>query len=70
MLDYKNRFILEYFSLNDRIRKLTKIVEAYNDGTLAFTLSCPVELLQRQLNAMTEYKSILDERAKIEDIKL
>ena len=68
--DYKERFKAEYHQLNIRINKLVAVVDGYVDGTLSFTPSCPIHLLRRQIQSMAAYRSILQERARIEGIKL
>ena len=70
MKPYQKRFVIEYRELDERIRKLGDMLRRWNAGTLDFTPSCPHELLSRQLNHMNEYRLILEERAKIEDIDL
>ena len=67
---YQQRFVIEYRQLADRCEKLQSMLDRWNAGTLDFTPSCPYELLSRQLNHMNEYRLILEERAKIEDIDL
>lgn len=68
--DYKDRFKAEYFQLEERVEKLHKVLEKHKEGTLEFTLSCPVEMLENQLQHMQEYLSILEERSFIEGINL
>ena len=68
--DYKERFKAEYYQLDARIYKLTGMVSNYQMGTLDFTPSCPLAILEAQLNAMQIYAYTLRERAEIEGIKL
>ena len=68
--DYKDRFIAEYYQLEDRIDKLSNMLEIYKAGTLDFTPSCSYELLSYQLQTMNAYKRVLEERAEIEGIEL
>lgn len=67
---YKARFAAEYLQLVIRYVKLNKIVETWDKGELNFTPTCPRKIYVRQLSCMREYLSILEERAKIEHIKL
>jgi hypothetical protein len=68
--DYKERFIAEYFQLNIRIDKLRNMLNRYHNGTLDFTPSCPISLLEAQLDSMVVYIGYLRERAKHEGIVL
>ena len=68
--DYKERFKAEYYQLETRIYKLTGMVSSYETGTLDFTPSCPLDLLEMQLNAMKVYAYALRQRAEIEGIEL
>lgn len=70
MNDYKARVIVEYNQLRDRCNKLRAMLDKDRDGTLGFTLSCPRDMLARQLQAMTQYRSVLEERAQVEHITL
>lgn len=68
---YKDRFRLEYFMLDERIRKLTSMVKNYRAGTLNFTPDCPLEILELQLSHMEGYRDVLKNRATMyEDIDL
>ena len=68
--DYKDRFRAEFYQLEDRIDKLSNMLEIYKAGTLDFTPSCSYELLNNQLKAMNEYLLYLTIRAEIEGIEL
>lgn len=68
--DYRDRFKAEYYQLDIRMKKIERIVNDYNAGLLKFTPSCPIKLLERQLEAMKVYAQILRERAEIEEIDL
>ena len=68
--DYKDRFRAEYYQLEDRIDKLSNMLEIYKAGTLDFTPSCSYELLNSQLKAMNEYLLYLTIRAEIEGIEI
>ena len=68
--DYKDRFRVEFYQLEDRIDKLSNMLEIYKAGTLDFTPSCSYELLNNQLKAMNEYLLYLTIRAEIEGIEI
>lgn len=68
--DFKERFYIEYKELEDRSNKLSAMLEKWRNNSLNFTPNCPYELLEKQLQVMLEYKKILEERAKIEEISL
>ena len=68
--DYKDRFRAEFYQLEDRIDKLSNMLEIYKAGTLDFTPSCSYELLNNQLKAMNEYLLYLTVRAEIEGIEI
>ena len=68
--DYKDRFRAEFYQLEDRIDKLSNMLEIYKAGTLNFTPSCDYELLDSQLKAMKSYLQYLMIRAEIEGIDL
>ena len=68
--DYKKRFIAEYKQLEIRRNGLYNMLKKYKAGELPFTPSCSYDLLNGQLKAMDMYSGYLEERAKIENIKL
>lgn len=68
--DYKERFIAEYAQLSVRMEGLLSVIDGYRAGTLDFTPSCSLSLLEKQYLSMGHYRSILQERAIIEDIHL
>ena len=68
--DYKERFRGEYRQLLIRRSKLETMLEKMCEGTLEFTPTCPFELLKDQLDVMSEYLSILEQRAKLEGVSL
>lgn len=65
---YKIRLILEYKQLTERIHKLSKLLNNWNE--LDFSPNCPYELLCKQFNAMSDYQDVLMKRAEIEDVEL
>lgn len=68
--DYKDRFKAEYLQLKIRMTGLSEMLKKYRDGTLTFKPSCSYDLLNGQLKSMDMYASYLEERAKVEGIKL
>ena len=66
--DYKDRFKAEYWQLKISAQKLNDMVNKYKAGTLDFTPTCPVELLETQLETMTSYLGILFMRAAVEGV--
>lgn len=67
---YKERFKAEYFQLAIRLQKLRDMVEKWDEGTLNFEPTCPREMYDKQLMAMSQYLDVLEKRAKIEGIEL
>ena len=70
MEDWKARFRKEYYELKERFQKLDMMIGQYEKGQLDFEPKCPIDLLKRQRSVMWEYLSTLEQRAKIEEIKL
>ena len=70
MEDWKERFRKEYHELRERFQKLDMMIGKYEKGQLEFEPKCPIDLLKRQRSVMWVYLSILEQRAKIEEIKL
>ena len=70
MEDWKERFRKEYHELRGRVQKLDMMIGKYEKGQLEFEPNCPIDLLKRQRSVMWDYLSILEQRAKIEEIKL
>lgn len=68
--DYKERFIAEYHQLNERAKKLEAMLEKYKAGKLDFTPSCPISIMELQLEYMFKYLSILEARVIIENVDL
>ena len=68
--DYKERFKAEYYQLEKRVINLTIMLNNYWEGSLQFKPKCSYDLLHEQLVHMKNYKRILEERAKIENIEL
>lgn len=70
MEDYKIRFVAEYTQLKDRVEKLTRMLEKWDSGILDFVPTCPWSIYILQLRYMTDYLTILEARAGIENIEL
>ena len=68
--DYKDRFKAEYWQLKIRAQKLNDMVNKYKAGKLEFTPTCPIELLEDQLEIMTGYLGLLFARASVEGVVL
>ena len=70
MEDWKVRFRKEYYELRERFQKLDMMIGQYEKGQLEFEPKCPIDLLKRQRSVMWDYLSTLEQRAKIEEVKL
>lgn len=70
MEEWKARFRKEYCELKERFQKLDMMLGQYERGQLEFEPRCPIDLLKRQRSVMWNYLSTLEQRAKIEEIKL
>lgn len=68
--DYKERFQAEYFQTKIRYDKLCKMLVKHEAGTLGFTPTCPIEVLEDQKYSMEQYLKSLQIRAEIENIEL
>lgn len=68
--NYQERFIAEYLQLKIRYNGLRNMLEKWDNGTLTFTPTCPRSIYDWQLRVMTDYMTILEARATMEDIKL
>ncbi len=70
MEPYKQRMINEFNELKERTDKLENMLRKYYSGNLEFVPSCPIYLLEDQIDMMRGYLNILSIRAEIENIKL
>ena len=70
MEDQKERFKKEYYELRERFRKLDMMIGQYEKGQLEIEPKCPINFLKRQLTVIWNYISTIEQRAKIEEIKL
>ena len=68
--DFRERFEAEYLQLSIRRDKLARTIRSIEDGTVKFTPACPIELLNQQLKAMSEYLHFLKLRAEVEGIEV
>lgn len=68
--DYKERFKAEFQQTYIRWKKLTDMIEKHKAGTLGFTPTCSIELLEEQRNQMLWLLEILMRRAFIEKINV
>lgn len=68
--DYKDRFIGEYAQLMIRINGLSKMLDNWDKGTLAFEPKASHETLAMQLFHMEKYANMLKLRAEQEGIEL
>lgn len=66
--DYKERFIAEYGQLVIRYEKLKDMLDKWDKNELEFTPTCPRELYDRQIEAMSDYITVLEKRSVIEGI--
>lgn len=67
--NYKERFRAEYLQLRIRLNRLLNMVEAWDQGKLDFTPTCPRSTYDLQIRAMSDYVAILEARAKMEGIE-
>lgn len=67
---YKDRFRAEYWQTRIRCEKLYSMIVKYEAGKLDFTPTCPLDLLKRQLEAMSHYLYALEVRAQLEGVNL
>lgn len=68
--DYKERFKAEYLQLKIRTIGLKNMLEKWDNGSLEFNPTCPREIYDIQIKAMTDYLKVLEERAVIENVDL
>ena len=66
MSDYKSRMKQEYLELTTRISKLRRMIVMSKADKLEFKLSCKIELLEEQLEAM-EKSALIRKRAQTSD---
>lgn len=67
---YEKRFEAEYVQLGIRRDQLARVIRSIEDGTVEFMPACPLELLKRQLKAMSEYLHCMKLRAEAEGVEV
>ena len=67
--DYKVRMEGEYYYNKNNIVKLQQMLEKYHAGTLEFTPTCNIAILENQLQILIAYHNVLRNRAIIENIE-
>lgn len=67
---FKARARAEYNQLRIRMEKLRNMLNRYQSGALDFKPNCSYDLLHAQYVFMEQYKAVLEERAKIENVDL
>ena len=68
--DYKERFKAEYIQLKNRLEGLKRILDAWDNGTLNFTPTCPRDLYDKQVSGMVTYLNVLAKRARMEGVDI
>lgn len=68
--DYKDRMKGEYYHLLNRKENLEAVLKLWDSGKLTFTPDCPRSIYDLQMRAMSDYKAVLEARAKIEGVAL
>ena len=68
--DYKERFKAEYLQLKNRLEGLKRMLDAWDNGKLTFTPTCPRGLYDDQVKGMELYLNVLTQRAAIERVEL
>lgn len=68
--DYKDRFVAEYYQTKIRYNKLRHLITQVASGTSEITPTCPLHILEAQLEDMDQYLADLEVRAEIENIDL
>ena len=69
-IGYKDRMVIEYFDLKERVQKLTAMLDRWQRGMLDFTPKNSPDILNAQLDVMRAYARILSERAGVEGVDL
>lgn len=68
--NYEERFIAEYMQIKHRYNNLHIMLTKLKAGTLTFTPTCSIDILENQEYYMKEYLNQLDIRAEIEGIDI
>lgn len=67
---YQERLVEEYHELQERINKLGSFIIKLQNNEFDGVLTCPIEVLQAQYDAMWSYKSVLKLRFRFEGIEI
>lgn len=68
--DYKERFKAEYLQLKNRLNGLKRMLDAWDNGKLSFTPTCPRTIYNDQVRGMNLYLKVLKHRAEIEKVEV
>ena len=68
--DYKDRFCAEYMQVDIRARRLKKVLDDWDDGTLGFEPKSKYSSLYAQYHTMCAYLAVLMDRAAQEGMQL
>lgn len=68
--DYKIKFKEEYALVKKRIESLELTIKTHKYNPDEYKIPCPLGFLETQLHSLKGYRSILELRAEIEDIKI
>lgn len=68
--DYKERFKAEYLQLKNRLNGLKRMLDAWDNGKLTFTPTCPRSIYNDQVKGMEFYLKVLKQRADIEKVEV
>ena len=68
--DYKERFKAEYLQLKNRLNGLKRMLDAWDNGKLNFTPTCPRNIYDEQIKGMELYLNALKQRADIEKVEV
>ena len=68
--NYKERFKAEDWQLAVRFNSLQEMLTKWDDGILEFSPTCPRSTYSLQAKAMSEYMSVLEARAVMENVDL
>lgn len=66
--NFKDRFSIELKELSEKIKNLSTALEQWREGNSKIKSNCPYELLEKQLQVMIEYKNILEERNRLDNL--
>ena len=61
---------VEYIQLKNRLEGLKRMLDAWDNGTLVFTPTCPRTIYDDQVRGMELYLKVLAQRAEIEKVEV